>query len=735
MKYLLFIFLFFIGVCNLRAQEAAVDTSLLGEYRITNPVAVVFDVYNKAGKLLLQIVGQGQTEMKRVSALVYAPTGVRPRARIEFQKDSAGRVGGLKWTQEGQTLTWIRTSGEPDKYTGTFQLPANPYRVIHVAEGDGKVTERLADEPGHDMSATSPDHFIIDFGGKHVLVFKRDKQGLIHAFTTTGPERLDFVKTSAVTPHVSSRQTGFTREDSLQGMLTSLRSCYDVLFYGLDLTILPETKSVRGSNLIRFRVVHDFDSLQVDLHANLKIDKILYHGQELKYTREWNAVFIGLPAIVKQGSIDSLCVVYHGTPLEPDMVNLRGGIFWLWNKEKKLWIESVTQGVGANVYWPCKDHLSDRPDSMRITVTIPTGLTDVSNGRLLERAELPDGQTRFVWYVDYPITPYNVVINIGDYVHFTDVYSSGSDSMKLNFYCMPQSLSYARWLFGDVKRMLAVYEKDFGPYPFRRDDFNLLESIYPMDHQGAVSAGIFVNPFSKGTADSAETKWTMWHESAHEYWGNSVGCSDYADMWIHESFADDAEFLNNESLVGRAAALKHLEEGHPGNTEPIIGVYNVNHFHGGDMYLKGSLLVETLRDVICNDSLWFSILKGIQARFRYQAVRTEDIVGFFNTATGKDYTYFFDQYLRYPHIPVLEYYFQNDTGGLSVSYRWAADVPGFHMPVKVTVAKDSLGFVHPTPSWQTMVLKGMTANDFHVDTVSFYVGTRVVEGAGALTNH
>ncbi len=728
MKYFLFSLIFSFAVAGLRAQGTGVDTSLLGEYRISKPVAVVFDIYNKGGKLLLQIVGQGQTEMKHVSGLVYEPLHVQPKTRMEFVKDSTGRIGGLKWTQEGQTLKWIRTSGEPGKYTGTFQLMANPYRVLHVTERDGKVIEHIGGEPEREMIVVGRDHFVVEVAGKHLLVFKRDKQGLINEFTTMGPERLDFVKTSAVAPHVSSRQTGFTREDTLQGMLTPLRSCYDVLFYGLDVTVLPETRSVRGSNMIRFRVVNDFDRLQVDLHANLPIDSILYHGRALSYTREYNAVFITLPSMVKAGSIDSLCVVYHGAPLEPDLVNLRGGIFWLWNKDKKIWIESVTQGVGANVYWPCKDHLSDRPDSMRISVTVPPGLSDVSNGRLVERTELPDGQTRFVWYVDYPIVTYDVVFNIGDYVHYTDVYGSGNDTMTLNFYCMRYSLPFGRWVFGDVKRMLGLYEKDFGPYPFRKDGFNLLESIYPMEHQGAVSAGLFYSPFGKDVADSGGIKWTMWHESAHEWWGNSVGCSDIADMWIHESFADYAEFLNNESLVGREAALKHLEMEHPENKEPIIGVYNVNHFHMGDMYLKGALLLETLRDVIDNDSLWFSILRGIQARFRYQAVRTEDIVGYFNAATGEDYTYFFDQYLRYPHIPILEYAFQNGKDGLSVQYRWAADVANFHMPVKVTLAKDSLAFIHPTGSWQTMELvKGMIAKDFHVDTVSFYVDTRNVE--------
>src|ERR1700744_147630 len=171
-----------------------------------------------------------------------------------------------------------------------------------------------------------------------------------------------------------------------------------------------------------------------------------------------------------------------------------------------------------------------------------------------------------------------------------------------------------------------------------------------MEHQGAVGVGAFNSPFNSRQCDTAGLLRTMWHESSHEWWGNSVGCRDYADMWIHESFADYAEFLNDESIIGRQAALQKLTKDHPENKEPIIGVYGVNHFHMGDMYLKGSLLLETLRDVIDNDSLWFSIFRGIQERFRYQPVGTEDIVGYFNTACSTDYTYFFDQYLRHPGI-------------------------------------------------------------------------------------
>jgi len=535
---------------------------------------------------------------------------------------------------------------------------------------------------------------------------------------------LDLAKISSRLPHVSNRANGFTRADTLQGMLTPLRTCYDVLFYHLDLDILTETRSIRGSNLIRWRTVQPFRRMQVDLYENLGIDTILYHGSPLSYTRDGNAVYIDLPAETATGSVDQLRIVYSGTPLQPDIDARKGGIFWLTNRNGWGWVESVTQGIGASVFWPCKDHLSDRPDSMRITITVPNGLSDISNGRLLQRTELPNGRTRFDWYVDYPIATYNVVINIGDYTHFTDSYiRPGGDTLALNFYCMPYNLDSARQLFGGVKRMLALYEKDFGPYPFPRDGFNVLESLYPMDHQGAVSVGSMRNPFNSDTYDG-DIRRQMWHECGHEWWGNNVGCSDYADMWIHESFASYAEFLNQEALFGRASALTELNRDNPDNKEPIIGVYNVNHFHEGDMYLKGARMLETLRNVMDNDSLWWSIFRGIQQRFRYIPVRTEDIVEYFNTATGKDYTYFFDQYLRHPAIPVLSIGVRQDGAGLRLSYRWEADVPGFRMPVRVTTAKGSFSFIYPTTELQTMELKGMAPADFAVDRDEFYIGVQ-----------
>jgi len=704
------------------AQIPPADSPLLGEYHVGNGLNVTLKVYRDNNRLMLGIVGQGSTTLTRVSSLVFQPDHVQPKATITFLKDSTGQITRLRWLQTSRTYTWNRVGGDPGSYSGDYRLVENLYRILHVTERDGLLLSHVGDGKDSSLSPAGKDRFRMKVAdAADILTFKRDKKGLIQKLITTGDDLVIFDKKSSTPGRISNRTNGFTRADSLQGMLTPLRSCYDVLFYDLDLTILPDTRSLRGTNSIRFRTVSDFDRLQVDLHANLAVEKILYHGLELSYGRDLNAIFVQFPAIMHTGSIDSFQVVFSGTPLEPDLTILQGGIFWLGDKNRKMWIASVAQGVGANIFWPCKEHLSDRPDSMRISVTIPTGLEEISNGRLLERTDLPGGQTRFVWYVDYPIVTYDVAINIGDYTHFTDVYTGGGDSLPLNFYSLRYNSDYAHWLFGDIKRMLALYEKDFGPYPFRRDGFNIMESIYPMEHQGAISMGMMGHQVGRRTVyDSAGDLREMWHESSHEWWGNSVGNNDFADMWLHEGFATYAEFLNEESLYGRDSALRELTTGHPDNTEPIIGVYNVNHFHMGDMYLKGELILETLRNLTGNDSLWFSIFRGIQQQFKYQPVTSLQIERYISHATGMDYSYFFDQYLRHAAIPSLILHLEPHGADLEVRYKWEADVPDFRMPIKVTTSRDSLSFIYPTADWQKITLKGMTPADFRVDTTEFY---------------
>jgi aminopeptidase N len=324
------------------------------------------------------------------------------------------------------------------------------------------------------------------------------------------------------------------------------------------------------------------------------------------------------------------------------------------------------------------------------------------------------------WYVDYPINTYNVVVNLGNYTHFEDTCLNGQAPLALHFYCLSYNVPLAKKIFSQVKPMLHLYEQRFGPYPFPRDGFTLMEALYPMEHQGAVSIGPLNNPLNSTRFDSADLMKTMWHESAHEWWGNSVGCRDYADMWIHESFATYAEVLDLEFQQGRQAALNYLHSQAPQNKEPIISVYDVNHFHMGDMYPKGALMLHTLRNILDNDDKWFSILRNIQERFQYRTISSKVLTTYIGHLAGRDLSWFFDQYLRYPSPPVLLLQIKIVGTSLKINYKWQADRPGFCMPVKWTTSKDSFGFAYPTTDWQTMELKGMKRSDFKVDTDNFY---------------
>ena len=527
--------------------------------------------------------------------------------------------------------------------------------------------------------------------------------------------------TTALRPTANTmpRNTAFTRADSLRGKLTPMRSCYDVTFYHLDVAVNLKERSITGSNRIRFSMLQSARRIQLDLYANMTIDKILHKGQQLDYTREFDAVYVDFPRELRQGSAEEIQVFYHGVPQTPDFTKpMNGGVLWDKDSLGNEWAQVVCQGSGASLWWPNKDHLSDEPDSMKIWITVPAPYYAVSNGRLEKWRPVGDTETRYEWSVTYPINNYNATFSIGKYAHFSDVFVT-TDTLSIDYYVMPYNLERAKKVFTHVKTMLRIYESNFGKYPFQRDGFTLVESPYPMEHQSSVCIG-------KITAQNAnEVNPLLWHEAAHEWWGNAISCSDMADLWIHEAFATYAEALVVEALYDKATATTFANEnrGQVRNVDPVIGSYDVNDiFYGiGDMYSKGALMVHTLRNAINDDSVWTSLLRGIQDHFRYKTLNTDALVDYINTFLKQDFTPFFDQYLRHTAIPVLEIKFLETANDLEVSYRWKADVDKFAMPVRVTTSKDKSDFIYPTRAWQKVSFRNMSPADFEVDEANFFV--------------
>ena len=521
----------------------------------------------------------------------------------------------------------------------------------------------------------------------------------------------------------------FSRADSLRGQLTHYRSCYDIQYYHLDVRVDIDNKHLSGSNLFRFTATADFDTLQFDLFDNLSVDKVVYQGQELPFEREYHAVFVHFPETIVKGKLDSFVVHYSGHPVQATRAPWDGGLDWKTDSNGKPFVATACQGLGASVWWPNKDHPSDEVDSMMISVSVPRGLINVSNGRLVNHSQLSDGYDRFDWKVVNPINNYNVALNIGDYIHFAEQYTGESGLLDVGFYILrendiPENRAHIR---SNVLRTLEALEHWFGPYPFYEDGYKIVETAHlGMEHQSAIAYG---NKFRSGYLgqDRSQSGWGMKmdfivvHETGHEWYGNNITAADAADMWIQEAFTNYSESLFIEYFHGRAAAEAYLYGNRFSiqNDYPIQGPYHVNMTGSADMYNKGGVMLHVLRTILDDDQLWRHILRDLNRTFRLQQVDYDDIVQYINKATGRDFSKFFEQYVQYSSLPILDVKFAPN-GATFV--RWISEVDNFHMPIHLGTTDGERQLFDITQKYQQVEIPGLRKENFFVDTYHYYIG-------------
>ena len=516
----------------------------------------------------------------------------------------------------------------------------------------------------------------------------------------------------------------FTRADTIRGSNTPQRAWWDAAFYDLHVKVNPADSSVSGYNAITYRVLKPAREMQIDLQMPLVVDSIVQDGTELSARRDGNAFFVTLIAPQRVGTKRQISVYYHGKPTVASRPPWDGGFVWGRDSVGRRWIATANEGLGASVWWPNKDIYSDEPDSQRIAIAVPDSVIDVSNGRLRSTTPNGDGTTTYEWFVVNPINNYDVAVNAAHYAHFSDVYQGELGKLTLDFYPLDYHIDTARKHFQQVKPMLQCFESWFGPYPWYEDGYKLVETPYlGMEHQSAIAYGNHYLGGYLGRDRSRSGHGMQWdfiiiHESAHEWFGNSITMKDAADMWIHESFANYAEGLFTECQQGKQAGAEYIIGGRKliKNVEPIVGVYGVNHEGSGDMYDKGGNMLHTIRQLVDDDTRWRGILRGLGKTFWHQTVSGKQIEDYIGAQSGMNLTKVFDQYLRTTRIPVLEYKLQ----GSRLSYRWGNVVPGFAMPVKVTTSPGRLSRIRPTEGWKTTSVKLGRPEDFHVDE-NFYI--------------
>lgn len=559
-----------------------------------------------------------------------------------------------------------------------------------------------------------------------------------------------------ISAQILNKKAEFTKEDTLRGTNNINRSWWKVQKYLIKIEPNFETKSIKGSNTIIFkRISNSENTMQIDLQEGMQIDSIYADNKRLEgLQRKGNYYLIGLfDSFLYNPGMNSVTVYFSGTPKIAKKAPWDGG--WIFTKDinGKPWMTLAVEGLGASSWLPCKDFQAEEPEKgIEFTIVVPENLIAIANGKLESSGEdytmvekvynskiktkkgirnqtnrvmepVKSGKKYYTWKTVSPINNYNIVPYIGDYVHFSDTYQGVKNKIDLDYWVKPENLEKAKIQFQQVKQMLKAFEYWFGPYPFYKDGYKLVEAPHlGMEHQSDIAYGNhYLNGYLgsdlSGTGVGLKFDFIIVHESGHEWFGNNITAKDPADMWIHEGFTCYSETLFTEYTFGKEDAQKYIIGLRKNvlNDIPIIGKYIVNQEGSGDMYYKAANMIHTIRQIIGNDDTFRQMLIGMNSDFKFKTVTTQEIEKYINDKSGINFSKVFDQYLRTTQIPVLEYTLNKK----SFKYRWTNCVSGFDMKVNT-----SKGMISPTTEWQEILpenTKKKTLKQFKKDWENFSV--------------
>jgi aminopeptidase N len=510
----------------------------------------------------------------------------------------------------------------------------------------------------------------------------------------------------------------YTHADTLRGSNGNGRNWWDVQKYALNISFDTATKSISGSCAISFKITTaTHDSMQIDLQEPMAIDSVYItdpnykHYKNITIAREGNVYWLKYHFNeFAAGSEAVLWVYYHGSPRKAINPPWDGGFSWTHDKSGKPWIAVSCQGLGASVWWPCKDCQWDEPDyGMEMNFAVSTGLTCVSNGRLVSRGKnTSTNKTEWQWEVKNPINNYDVTFYIGDYLHWHDTIVGEKGPLDLDFWVLRENYAKAQKQFKVVKPMLHCYEHWMGSYPFYEDGYKLVDAPYlGMEHQSAVAYGNkyemgYLGTDRSGTGVGMNFDYIVVHESGHEWFGNNITAKDIADNWIHESFTTYTETLFAECLLDKEQAGKYCrgEWKNIVNDKPVIGEYGVNDEGSNDMYDKGTAILYMIRKIVNDDEKFRQTLRGLNSTFYHQTVTTRQVEDYMSKSLGIDLSPFFNQYLRTADIPEFEYYIKDN----ELYYKFNNTVDNFTLPIEIIAGKKSVT-VKPIKEWQHMSWK------------------------------
>lgn len=466
---------------------------------------------------------------------------------------------------------------------------------------------------------------------------------------------------------VSKLFSQFGSQDS-GGKLIPEQKCYDVKFYDLNLEIDTNKKAIAGYVIINAKAENNFSKIVVDLDTTFSISEILLlekaKQSELKFSHTKGKIWIDFPYQIKKDEMFSIKINYAGVPRIAKRPPWDDGFIWAKTKENKNWITLTCQGGGADIWFPCKDHPSDEPDSASINFTVPSDLVCVSSGKLISKVNNNNGTTTWHWFSSTPINNYNIMLYLGPYIPIEYDYTSiTGEKIPFTVWVLPENFDKAKEHSKQFLLHMKINEELVGPYPFRIDKYSEVETPHlGMEHQTAIAYGAGWKNHKDFPFD-----WLHHHEFSHEWWGNLVTCKDWSDFWIHEGTGTYMQPLYLEKVFGKEMYMGYLKSIKKfSNKQPVAprGEKTSGEVYNLDIYYKGAWILHTLRNYL-GDETFFKIfrrwayptkeMEKIKTGAQCRNATTDEFLEIAENISHKKLDWFWEVYFRTSSLPKLHY--------------------------------------------------------------------------------
>jgi aminopeptidase N len=422
----------------------------------------------------------------------------------------------------------------------------------------------------------------------------------------------------------------------------------DVSYYRLNLALNPASNTLNGSLFLLSIALAPIQSITLDLSSALIVDSVRIGNRRIVFQQQSATVLLSLDRTYQSGEKVSAEIFYRGSPV----VTGFGSFAFSTQQDGSPWIWSLSEPYGAREWWPCKDQPTDKADSVDIILTCDAALTAVSQGKLISVVDNGNNTRTFFWKHRYPIATYLVSLAVARYDLFSNWFRySPTDSMEVVNYVLPSLSPSSRNNLSLAPAMLGIYSNLFGLYPFVKEKYGHAQFGWGggMEHQTITSLG----NFSEGVVA---------HELAHQWFGDMITMGRWRDIWLNEGFATYCVALYNERQVGLTSYRNYMNSQMSSallaaGTVSVSDTSNINRlFDNNLVYAKGATVLHMLRHVL-GDSVFLAGMKAYanDARFRFQTSSTEGLRSVFESVSGKDLSFFFNEWIygeQYPKYTI-----------------------------------------------------------------------------------